>query len=207
MTPPPSPPALWLVRHAAPLIAAGHCYGRLDLAADAAATAQAAQALAAALPAGCAVWTSPLQRCTQLAQALVALRPDLALAAPDARLQEMDFGRWEGLAWDAVERSALDAWAADLAGHAPGGGEPLRQMLARVQAALAQAWQNSGAGQRPLAWICHAGVARCVQWLALHPGERPTSARWRLPAPALGQWLCLDWAVLAAATDPAALPR
>jgi alpha-ribazole phosphatase len=34
---------LWLLRHAHPLVDAGVCYGRLDVAADAARTVQAAQ--------------------------------------------------------------------------------------------------------------------------------------------------------------------
>ena len=67
---------LWLVRHATPLVAAGTCYGALDVAADAQATQQAALALARALPPGAVLRSSPLQRCTQLAAALFALRAD-----------------------------------------------------------------------------------------------------------------------------------
>ncbi|MCJ7799775.1 MAG: histidine phosphatase family protein, partial [Polaromonas sp.] len=65
---------LWLVRHAQPLVARGTCYGRLDVAADAPDTAQCAQALAALLPPGTRVHSSPLQRCEQLAKDLIALR-------------------------------------------------------------------------------------------------------------------------------------
>ena len=86
---------LWLVRHAQPLIDAGVCYGATDVAADAHATAIAAQALANALPSRLTVWTSPLQRCEQLAQAVIGLRPDLSYEI-DTRLLEMDFGVWEG---------------------------------------------------------------------------------------------------------------
>ena len=67
---------LWLVRHAQPLVNAGICYGRLDMAADVAATAECARQLAELLPAGIPVRTSPLQRCEHLAHALQALRPD-----------------------------------------------------------------------------------------------------------------------------------
>ncbi|MFZ2326693.1 MAG: phosphoglycerate kinase, partial [Rhodoferax sp.] len=69
---------LWLVRHAKPLVEQGVCYGALNVAADAAATHEAARALAAELPPGIAVYTSPLQRCEQLTQVLRGLRPDLA---------------------------------------------------------------------------------------------------------------------------------
>ncbi|MCD2512891.1 histidine phosphatase family protein [Comamonas endophytica] len=180
---------LWLVRHAAPLVAPGICYGRLDLAADAQATRQAAQALAEALPARAAVRHSPLRRCVQLAEALQALRPELR-SQPDARLQEMDFGAWEGQPWEAVPRAELDAWAGDLHGYAPGGGEPLAAMLARIAGAL----DASGEGEEAdVVWITHAGVARCVHWLRAHPQKTATAAQWTQAAPAPGQWTIARW--------------
>lgn len=174
---------LWLVRHAAPLVAPGICYGRLDLQADARATEQAAQALAQALPARALLRHSPLRRCVQLAEAVCALRPELRSQA-DARLQEMDFGAWEGQAWDSVPRAELDAWARDLHAYAPGGGEPLAAMLARVESAL----QEPDPADIDRVWISHAGVARCVHWLRAHPGQMATAARWTQAAPAPGQW-------------------
>lgn len=94
------------------------CYGRLDVAArEVAATARRLRdELPTHLP-DLPLWTSPLRRCRELA---AALHP-----APreDGRLMEMDFGAWEGLAWDAIPRAELDAWAADVAGFAPPGGE------------------------------------------------------------------------------------
>ena len=186
-------PRLWLVRHARPLVEPGICYGRLDMEADAQATADAAQALHLALPADCLLAHSPLRRCRQLAQALQALRPGLASAA-DSRLLEMDFGEWEGQPWDALDRSAIDAWAADLAGHAPGRGESLAAMLRRVDEALQQASRGSvGDGAaRDIVWITHAGVARCVQWLMREGNALPQAAQWTLPAPDFGGWLVLE---------------
>lgn len=174
---------LWLVRHATPLVAPGLCYGRLDVHADAQATQQAALALARALPTRARLRHSPLRRCTQLADAVLALRPDLRSQA-DARLQEMDFGAWEGVPWDGVPRAELDAWARDLHGYAPGGGESLAAMLARVQSAL----QESEPADADQVWISHAGVARCVHWLRAHPGRQATAAEWTQPAPAPGEW-------------------
>ena len=93
---------LWLVRHAQVLLPPGICYGATDVAADAAATLSAAQALAAELPQGLPLWVSPLQRCEQLAQALQGLRPDLAYKTTESSLAEMDFGHWEGQAWSSI---------------------------------------------------------------------------------------------------------
>lgn len=179
---------LWLVRHARPLIDTERCYGRLDVAADAQATQQAAQALYQALlplRGELQVWHSPLQRCEQLALELQVFEPDL-ISTPDLRLLEMDFGRWEGLRWDEIGEAAISAWAQDLAQHAPGDGESLARMLKRISQALQDA---SHSDSEHMVWICHAGVARCVQWL-VHQGQQlPQSHEWTLPAPAYGQWM------------------
>ncbi len=183
-------PRLWLVRHAPPLAAQGMCYGRLNLPADAQATRDSARALAEALPQRVLAWHSPLQRCEQLAQALQALRPDLA-STPDVRLQELDFGRWEGLAWSALPRADIDAWTTDFAQHRPGGGENLATMVQRVRAALQDARQQALQSQSDVLWVSHAGVARCVQWLLQHPtGPLPQAHEWPQEAPAFGRWVC-----------------
>lgn len=185
------PARLWLVRHAQPLAAPGLCYGRFDLAADAAATTASAQALAAVLPSGVRLaHHSPLLRCAQLAQALQALRPGLALNA-DARLQELDFGDWEGRAWNAIGRAPVDAWTAAFATHRPGGGENLAAMLLRVAAALDGARQHTLAAPHgdDVLWITHAGVARCVQWVLQHGTEAgPRADQWPVAAPGFGGW-------------------
>lgn len=190
----PAPCQLWLVRHAQPLVAPGLCYGRLDMAADAAATAACAQALATVLPARVRLAQhSPLQRCEQLAHALHGLRPDLALIA-DARLQELDFGHWEGRAWNAIGRAPVDAWTADFASHRPGGGESLAGMLQRVAAALAAArLQANAATGSDVLWITHAGVARCVHWLLQHGSATlPSADQWPVAAPGFGAWDVFD---------------
>lgn len=182
---------LWLVRHAAPLLAPGLCYGRLDVPACPQATAASAAALAQALPERISAWHSPLQRCEQLALALQAPRPDLD-SKPDARIAEMDFGRWEGQPWSRIARADIDAWTQDFAQHRPGGGECLAQMMARVAAALHSARAHASAHGGDVLWISHAGVARCVQWLLQSPSANalPRADEWPQHAPATGQWVC-----------------
>ncbi len=162
---------LWLLRHAPVLAEAGLCYGASNLRADPAATRAAADAPAAALPQGIALFTSPLQRCEQLAQSLQALRPDLTLQI-DPRLREMDFGAWEGRRWADIGRAEFDGWIADFANAPPGGqGEPVRDFMARVGAA----WDDWRASGRDAVWVTHAGVMRAA--LLLSRGVRlPASA-------------------------------
>ncbi len=184
----PTPPArLWLVRHAQPVVAAGTCYGALDVPADAAATQVAARRLAQALPKRAIARYSTLQRCELLALVTQALRTDLTID-PDDRLREMDFGAWEGRAWDSIGQSAIDAWTADFALHRPGGGDNLAGLLARVAAALHDARQQMRGGT-DVVWFTHAGVARCVAWLLAHgEGRMPRADEWPVPAPAWGEW-------------------
>lgn len=185
-----SAPRLWLVRHAPVLAPPGTCYGQLDLPADPQATARCANQLASVLPLRVAVQYSTLQRCELLAQAVQALRPDLSLN-PDARLRELDFGAWEGRPWSELPRGEIDAWAAQLATYAPGGGERLVDMLARVGAALREASSYAQATGSDVIWIAHAGVARCVQWLRgahARAGLEPCASHWPRRAPEPGAW-------------------
>lgn len=149
---------LWLARHARPLVAEGLCYGALDMAADENETAAAAARLAEILPHGVGVASSPLRRCAQLAQALALLRPDL-VPRLDARLAEMDFGSWEGRAWNGLDRGEIDAWTSDFAGYRAGGsGESVSTFAARIDAILQE---TRGAG-RDQAWIAHGGVYKVL---------------------------------------------
>lgn len=152
---------LWLLRHALPQVQEGVCYGASDVPADPRATQEAAIAAAALLPPALAVRTSPLRRCGALARALQVLRPDFA-ALEDARLREMDFGRWEGQAWSAIPASDHAGWTADFPGYRCGGGECVSDLMARVAAALDDTRRAGG----DALWITHGGVVRAVRLLA-----------------------------------------
>ena len=186
---------LWLVRHAQPLVAPGICYGRLDVATDAGATAECASKLAARLPNGIRIVTSPLQRCEQLANALIGLRPDLT-CKKELRLQEMDFGDWEGRRWDAIGAAALDAWVADFARHRPGGGESVQAFLQRVAAVWDELWDQANASARDepadTVWITHAGVIRAATLLQRDLRQLTRADQWPTITPGFGEWSVLE---------------
>jgi alpha-ribazole phosphatase len=178
--------ALWLVRHAQPLLAPGICYGALDVAADEAATQEAARRLADAVPTGAIVITSPLQRCEQLTQVLRGLRADLTYKA-DTRLMEMDFGHWEGQRWDAIPRAELDSWTAAFATWRCGGAESVCAFMARVTAV----WDENRALNQSAVWITHAGVIRAATLLARGMRHIDDAAQWPVQAPDFGTWTVL----------------
>ena len=87
---------VFLIRHPRPIVGPGICYGRLDV--DCYDAPAVANALKPLLPGGTRVFSSPLRRARQLAE---ALSPNVIV---DARLSEIDFGEWEGRHWDAIDR-------------------------------------------------------------------------------------------------------
>lgn len=175
---------LWLIRHAAVALPAGLCYGSSDAPALPQATQQAADALALALPRHVPLWVSGLVRAQQLVAALQQRRPDLGAARVDTRLNEMDFGRWEMQAWDAIPRAAFDDWMADFAQHRFGGAESTQSVILRVAAVLVEL---HAAGIAEAAWVTHAGVIRAAHYLRLH-GPRGIGGvhEWPVDAPGTG---------------------
>lgn len=151
---------LYLVRHLAPLVDSGICYGRTDLSCDPEQIAAALPALHAALPAGVPVYSSPLKRCADLASALAG---DQVIF--DARLAELDFGAWEMRAWSDIPQAEVDAWALDVAAYRPGGAESVLEMARRIHAF------HHGLPAGPAIVICHAGAIRLLS--ACHRGLDP----------------------------------
>jgi alpha-ribazole phosphatase len=182
---------IWLVRHAQPVIAPGVCYGALDVPADAQATRQAALGLAQRMPHKVLLSVSPLLRCQQLAQALLALRPDLSHQT-EARLAEMNFGNWEGQRWDALPPAAFDVWTNDFWRHRVGGGECVADFMGRV----AEVWDvavSACSADLPQVWLTHAGVIRAARLIASGQREVRSAVDWPAAAPGFGQ----SWRYLA----------
>jgi alpha-ribazole phosphatase len=166
-----------LVRHTVPLVAAGTCYGASDVPVIEADFAQALPELHAQLPHNARLITSPLTRCARLAQALCDAAPHRTLQA-DARLVEMNFGRWEGVLWDDVPREELDAWAANFTHYTGHGGESVAQLSKRVLQAWAEHSVEALHDEKPLVLITHAGPMRAIhahsQGYEIAPDSRVT---------------------------------
>ncbi|HEX7686008.1 MAG TPA: alpha-ribazole phosphatase family protein [Trinickia sp.] len=194
---------LVLIRHPAPAIDLGICYGKTDvpLIEDAALTAQAVAARLAVLgaPAPGVLATSPLQRCARLADLLA--RHFGCVCRVDARLQEIDFGDWEGRRWDAIDRVALDAWAADLRRARMHGGESVEQFETRVGEWLGPWSAHEGSPSPCVLAVTHAGVMRMVASLALGEPFEVTlkwpldmaSVVWLRREPDAEGWTLLHW--------------
>lgn len=202
---------LWLVRHAQPLIAHGICYGHLDVPADQDATQQAAQSFAKTFKIArrhnatssdtqpISIYVSGLQRAQQLADELfltlnnVAGLGELQLQT-DLRLNEMNFGIWEGKTWSAIPKEALDQWSSDFAQHKFGGEESSQDVINRVHAVYQTCLEQAQTcNSNDVIWITHAGVIRALLYLQKN-GMRPIEIveQWPREAPSFGQYLCMD---------------
>lgn len=165
---------LWCWRHPVARGAAGRCIGRTDLRVDPRKAKRLAHRIRrVARHEGLTheVWVSTLQRAHAVGRWLQRWGWRLHV---DTRLCEMDFGRWDGQRWANVPWAEVEAWQEDLLHHAPGGGESLQHVAARVQAFVAEA------ASAPRQLVSHGGWINAL--LHVPPGLRqmPASA-WPTP--------------------------
>ncbi|HTU62216.1 MAG TPA: histidine phosphatase family protein, partial [Polyangiales bacterium] len=118
-----------LIRHTRCEVAAGTCYGHLDVPLAPTAAADIESTLSR-IPGVDLVFSSPSRRCHSLAQALAA-RDGCEMRLRE-ELREIHFGSWEGRRWDDIPRNQSDVWAADPWNEAPPGGESESQLWQRV---------------------------------------------------------------------------
>lgn len=141
---PTGPTELWCWRHPKARGAAGRCIGRTEVPVDprrARRLARRIRALARRHGLPRAAWVSPRSRCRDVGRALRRLGFQVRV---DARLAEMDFGRWDGRRWEDIPAEEIGAWADELLDHAPGGGETLRALARRAREFAAAAAAPTG---------------------------------------------------------------
>lgn len=172
---------LILLRHPPPDVSAALCYGRTDLAVDAArfdATVASMRARLVHLLDGrtpTAIHSSTLQRARKAADVLATAFG--VGVTEDERLAEMDFGAWEMQPWSGIDRHDLDAWARDVAGFAAPGGESARDVVLRMDAWASELRRSACGSDAVHVAVTHAGPIRLHAATAL-----------RLPTTA-----CLSW--------------
>ncbi len=144
---------VYLIRHTTPVFEPGLIYGRTDLLLHADFESELS-AVRSQLDTDLEItYSSPAFRCTELAR---ALSPTFTT---DFRLQELDFGEWEGKTWDTIDQRALQAWMDDYVNVCTPGGESMMRMYARVS----EFWAELGQFQyEKVAIVTHAGVIRLI---------------------------------------------
>lgn len=169
--------SLYIWRHPRPKRIEGRCLGRTDATVDPRRLRRLAGRIARfarrhRLPRE--IHVSPLARSREVGE-LLRRQGWLCRVEPD--LAEVDFGHWDGRPWCDIPLAELDAWCADFARHAPGGGESLERLFARVGHWL---------GTRPPGPVLAVGHAGWINAARLLAGGHPLPAQpqdWPAPVP------------------------
>lgn len=108
-----------------------------------------------------AIYSSPLQRCAKLAEALQPhIQANKSAIQFDERLKELHFGDWEMRAWDAIPRDIFDVWAHDYANLAPPNGETFSQLQARAKSFIIEV--SSYSQHQHICVVTHGGLIRAL---------------------------------------------
>ena len=118
------------------------------------------------------IWVSPLQRSLRVGQ-LLAKRGFDCHIAPE--LMEVNFGEWDGRAWEQMTKQEIDNWCDDFANFAPDNGESLQQLFNRVESWLDKV---SSEKQSPVLIIGHAGWINAAKMLADGEAVPEVAAEW-----------------------------
>ena len=105
-----------------------------------------------------AVYTSPLSRCTRLAEFC-----GYGLALREPRVMELHFGEWEMQDYNEIQDPHLQVWYEDWINVRPTGGESFRDQFNRVSAFLQEI---KVAGKERVLIFCHGGVLACAKVLS-----------------------------------------
>jgi alpha-ribazole phosphatase len=132
------------------------CYGQTDLDVTEA-FREEAETIRKHLPDGIAsVYSSPLKRCTLLAQQLFPDRP-LHLMED---LMEIHCGEWEMRAWDELPPEEVNPWMADFVRVRIPGGESYLDLHERVTRCWDVIRQDQAVGNTAV--VAHGGVLRSI---------------------------------------------
>lgn len=146
--------SIYLIRHTAPLIEKGTCYGQADIDITDSFLEEAA-IIRQHLPAeSLQVYSSPLQRCHKLASHLFPFQPIM----PEHDLKEIHCGEWELQRWDDIPKAVIDPWMKDFVNVRIPGGESYVQLFDRVT----QCFERIALTGQPAAIITHGGVIRSI---------------------------------------------
>lgn len=145
---------IYLVRHTAPNVAKGICYGQADIDVTATFLTEAA-VIKKHLPENIeTVYSSPLKRCKKLAEHLftghsIQLHNDL---------KEINCGQWELQAWNDIPKAIIDPWLKDFVTVRIPGGESYEDLHHRVKKVFVQIQQKA----TPAIIVAHGGVIRSI---------------------------------------------
>lgn len=145
---------IYLIRHTTPKIEKGICYGQSDL--DVTETFKEEVAgIRPFMPQNIgAVYSSPLQRCRKLAEALFPHHP----VQLHSDLMELNCGSWEMQPWSEIPKAEIQPWMDDFVNIQVPNGESYLQMHNRV----IHRFKDINLQPQPAVIVAHGGVLRSI---------------------------------------------
>ena len=145
---------IYLIRHTTPKVEKGICYGQADL--DITETfLEEVEAIKPHLPSeGVKVYSSPLQRCKKLADALFE---GLDIDIHDD-LMELNCGQWELLPWNDIPKEEIQPWMDDFVNVRVPQGESYVDLHDRV----VNRFNEIVGKQESAVIVAHGGVLRSI---------------------------------------------
>lgn len=145
---------IYLIRHTTPKVEKGICYGQADL--DITETfLEEVEAIKPHLPSDeIKVYSSPLQRCKKLADALF---DGLAIDVHDD-LMELNCGQWELLPWNDIPKEEIQPWMDDFVNVPVPKGESYVDLHNRV----VKRFNEIVSKQESAVIVAHGGVLRSI---------------------------------------------
>jgi alpha-ribazole phosphatase len=153
---------IFLIRHTAPDVEKGVCYGQADVPLKDTFLQEAAALMPLVPTDAGAIYTSPLARCAQLARYIA--NPLGLPVLTDDRLKELHFGLWELQAWNAIEPALLQPWMDNYVETTCPGGESYRVLADRTGAFLKSLAMS--AHERVIV-VTHHGVIKAMSAILL----------------------------------------
>ena len=146
--------SLYLLRHTNVHISTGICYGQTDIKLASTYENEMLEVLhKLADKSFDEIYSSPLIRCTKLASDIANGKPIII----DSRLQELNFGQWEGLRWNIIDKKPeAAAWFADYVNVKCPNGESFVDLIKRVN----EFYHEICTKNKNVLIVTHSGVIR-----------------------------------------------
>ena len=143
-----------VIRHTTPAVDKGVCYGQSDLDVAASFEEELKTVLTKTHNHYDAVFTSPLKRCSLLAEHIQGDKRFM-----DKRIMEYNFGDWELVPWREFKSASAKSWMDNFVDQPAPNGESLIIMQERVMAFFCTLLKQN---YQTVALVTHSGVQRLI---------------------------------------------
>jgi len=151
---------IYLIRHTTPAVGKGICYGQTDLDVTESFMDEA-DIIRQHLPSPfSSVHSSPLQRCSRLAEHLFPGQDHQIRLHNE--LMEIHCGQWEMRSWDDLPKEEVEPWMKDFVNIRIPGGESYLDLHQRVTKTFTRIREDAAGQKGPIAIVAHGGVIRSI---------------------------------------------